>query len=224
MDAQREPDVAALPKPWLRLTAKSGKAGTRESAKAYAGFQFYYLASPNLRSLRQVALQLTRSEILMERSRSFDWVRRTEAWDRHQSQLAAAECGKTRRENDAEWTDQEEDLYELQARQLRVRDHAAMRPFKRSLDVADFPGMRHIKYLRTSNTGRFLRCRSRAKVMNINDIIALRDREIVQGTAPGREGSAHDRRGDRTQVEVWSRRSVVGDGQTSRPPRQRTIH
>jgi hypothetical protein len=54
-----------FPKPWLRLAAKGGKAGATESAKAYAAFQVYYPASPNLRSLRQVALQLKKSETLM---------------------------------------------------------------------------------------------------------------------------------------------------------------
>jgi hypothetical protein len=120
MDSRQESDVASLPQPWLRLAAKGGKAGATESAKAYAAFQVYYPASPNLRSLRKVALQLNKSETLIERwSRSFDWVRRTEAWDRHQSQLAAAEHEKTRRENDAKWTDREHELYE--------QDYAASR-------------------------------------------------------------------------------------------------
>ena len=131
MDSQLEPDVARLPKPWLKLPAKGGKAGATESAKAYAAFQIYYPTSPNLRSLRQVALQLKKSETLMERwSRSFDWVRRTEAWDRHQSQLAAAEYEKKRREKDAKWTDREDELYEQDyaaSRELVVRDVQTMK-------------------------------------------------------------------------------------------------
>jgi hypothetical protein len=120
MDSRLEPDVASLPKPWLRQAVKGGKAGATESAKAYAAFQLYYPASPNLRSLRQVALQLNKSETLMERwSRRFDWVRRTEAWDHHQSQLAAAEYEKARREKNSKWTDREDELLE--------QDYAASR-------------------------------------------------------------------------------------------------
>lgn len=56
-------------------------------------------------------MQLNKSEILMERwSTSFDWVRRTAAWDGHQSQLAAAVHEKTRREKDAKWAGWEEEL------------------------------------------------------------------------------------------------------------------
>jgi hypothetical protein len=113
MDSRLESDVASLPTPWLRLAANGGKAGATESAKAYAAFQVYYLASPNLRSLRQVALQLDKSETLIERwSGSFDWVRRTEAWDRHQAQIVAAECERTRRDDAEKWTRRERDVYE----------------------------------------------------------------------------------------------------------------
>lgn len=56
-------------------------------------------------------MQLNKSEILMERwSTSFDWVRRTAAWDGHLSQLAAAVYEKTRREKDAKWAAWEEEL------------------------------------------------------------------------------------------------------------------
>jgi hypothetical protein len=120
MGSRLESDVASLPQPWLRQAPKGGKDGATESAKAYAALQLYYLTSPNLRSLKQVALQLKKSETLMEGwSTNFGWVRRTEAWDRHQSQLAAAEYEKTRREKDAKWAAREEELYE--------QDYAASR-------------------------------------------------------------------------------------------------
>jgi hypothetical protein len=113
MDSGLESDVASLSTPWLRLPAKGGKDGKTECAKAYAALQLYYLTSPNLRSLPQVASQLDKSETMMERwSTTFYWVRRTEAWDRHQSQLAVAEHEKTRREKDAKWAGRVEEMLE----------------------------------------------------------------------------------------------------------------
>jgi hypothetical protein len=105
--------IHSLPEPWLRLTAKQGKAGATESAKAHEAFQSYYTTSPNLRSLRQTGLLLKKSETLMERwSRRFSWVIRADAWDRHQAQIVAAECERTRRDEAEKWTRREHDVYE----------------------------------------------------------------------------------------------------------------
>jgi hypothetical protein len=112
-DLQPETDVGSLPEPWLRLAAKQGKGAATESAKAYAAFHSYYTTSPNLRSLRQAGLLQKKSETLMERwSRRFFWVARAEAWDRHQAQIVAAECERTRRDDAEKWTRRERDVYE----------------------------------------------------------------------------------------------------------------
>jgi hypothetical protein len=130
-DMQRETDIGSLPEPWLRLRAKQGKAGKTESAKAYAAFQSYYTTAPNLRSLRQAALQQKKSETQMEVwSPRFFWRLRAEAWDRHQSQLIAAACEKTLQEKHAKWTGREEELFEQDfaaSRELVARAQQTMK-------------------------------------------------------------------------------------------------
>jgi hypothetical protein len=67
----------------------------------------------------------------MERwSTSFGWCRRAEAWDRHQSQLIAAEHERTRMEKDAKWAAREEELFEQDyavSRELIVRGSQTMK-------------------------------------------------------------------------------------------------
>jgi hypothetical protein len=112
-DIQPETDIRSLPEPWLRLTARHGKAGATESAKAYSAFHSYYTTSPNLRSLRQTALLQKKSETLMERwSRGFFWVLRADAWDRHQAHIVIAERERTLRDETEKWTRRERDVYE----------------------------------------------------------------------------------------------------------------
>jgi len=132
-DSRPESDVGSLPEPWLRLPAKRGKAGTTESAKAYAAFQLYYTASPNQRSLRQTGLKLGKSETLLEGwSSRFYWVWRAEAWDRHQAQIIAAECEQRRREEAAGWARREREVIE--------QDYAAGRVLvERGLQIITLP-------------------------------------------------------------------------------------
>ena len=97
-------EIASLPQPWLRLAPKQGKGGTSESSKAYAAFELYYQASPDQRSLRQTALQLGRSETLVERwSTRFFWVARSDAWDRQRAKINADVREEKLRQRAEEW-------------------------------------------------------------------------------------------------------------------------
>jgi hypothetical protein len=97
---QPESAIDSLPEPWLKLPARSGKGGATEGPKPHAALEKYYQASANQRSLRQAGADVKRRETLMERySSQFFRVVRAAAWDRHEAQIAAAECEQRLRED-----------------------------------------------------------------------------------------------------------------------------
>jgi hypothetical protein len=97
-------EILSVAEPWLRLRPKQGKYGATESAKAYAAFQLYFQTPADRRSLRQTALEVGRSESLVERwSSRFSWVLRTEAWDRRQARISAAAREQKRQAEQRKW-------------------------------------------------------------------------------------------------------------------------
>ena len=113
------------PEPWMRLRPGQAKDGKTESAKAYAIFQRYLYSPPDERSLRALASKVGkhRTQLSFWSSR-FYWVERIEAWDRRQSQIAAAECERRTREEAEKWEarrrEAREEKYAM-GKQLRQR-------------------------------------------------------------------------------------------------------
>jgi hypothetical protein len=101
------------PEPWLRLEPRQGRGGRTESAKAYAAFQQYYGASHAERSIRAVAARLGKNRTLLSKwSSRFRWVDRTEAWDRRQSEIAAANLQRQLLQEEELWSKRKKDLRE----------------------------------------------------------------------------------------------------------------
>ena len=117
------PDLG--PDPWLRLAPRQGRDGKTESARACAAFEQYYRSSPRERSLRAVATKVGKHRTLISQwSSRFRWVERTEAWDRRQNEVAAAQYERQLREEEEVWNKRKKALREEKyavGQQLRER-------------------------------------------------------------------------------------------------------
>jgi hypothetical protein len=89
-ETERTPDLG--PEPWFQLDKKKGGGETTETDMAYAAFRRHYLSPPGERNLRELAKELGKHRTQMDVwSKRFYWPLRVAAWDRRQSEIAAAQ-------------------------------------------------------------------------------------------------------------------------------------
>ena len=125
MDLALDDPLDLGPEPWAQLGPKQGRGGATETAKAYAAFQRYYLSPPGDRNLRRLADELGKHRTQIDQWKTkFYWNIRTQAWDRRQHALAAADKERQNREEAAVWAKRKNEMNEERfqlAQQLRAR-------------------------------------------------------------------------------------------------------
>jgi len=134
------PDLG--PDPWLRLAPRQGRDGKTESARACAAFEQYYRSSPGERSLRAVATKVGKHRTLISQwSSRFRWVERTEAWDRRQNEVAAAQYERQLREEEEVWNKRKKALREEKyAVGQQLRERGAFMVSRKTLQKRDASG------------------------------------------------------------------------------------